>query len=483
MPELQTLPLAAAPQGDEARLLVPCIVKGKVRFGTDIEHKSRARSTPVFLPEVSLDEMVWLRKDPPPAYDTPIDEIIDFLVEVGERLDFDRNPYFAEALDHMVHFSPLDRRVLENAYREVPLSFQREGLIAEVEQSLGSRDVLDGWVARNAHVPSIEVRAVPPRIVHVLAGNAPLVAAFTVVRAALTKGVHLLKLPSNDMFSATAILRTMADVDPNHPTTRSFSACYWAGGETRTESTIYRSQFFDKVVVWGGEAAVKNVVQFTGPGLEMISFDPKVSGSFIGREAFASPDTVREVARLAAADTIAAGQGACASSRFHYVEGTEEEVDSYCEELVRAMGVDTYYGPGQSNLLPPPDVREEVDMLRDLEPAFRVFGKYDGNGVAVRSDEPVSFHPNGKLVNVVRMNDIRDAIRYVSVATQSVGVYPESLREAISDGLANGGVQRIAPLGGVFARGGIAGLPHDAMMPLNRFMRWVFREQCASATT
>jgi hypothetical protein len=36
----------------------------------------------------------------------------------------------------------------------------------------------------------------------------------SIVRGALTKGVHLLKLPSNDLFSATAILRAMAAVAP-----------------------------------------------------------------------------------------------------------------------------------------------------------------------------------------------------------------------------------------------------------------------------
>ena len=45
------------------------------------------------------------------------------------------------------------------------------------------------------------------------------------------QGRALLELPSNDMWTATAILRTMADIDPRHPTTRSFAAVYWKGGD------------------------------------------------------------------------------------------------------------------------------------------------------------------------------------------------------------------------------------------------------------
>ena len=57
-----------------------------------------------------------------------------------------------------------------------------------------------------------------------MAGNAPSVAALTIVRAALSKGVHLLKLASNDLFTPVAILATMAQIDPQHPVTRSFTA-------------------------------------------------------------------------------------------------------------------------------------------------------------------------------------------------------------------------------------------------------------------
>ena len=454
------------------RLEVPHFIKGKVQYGAEVEQRSRAQSTPVFTPKINLDDLVWRRHEPTPAFDTPINHILDFLVEVGEALDFDKNIYLQEAVEKMGHFSPLDPRVLENSYRDIRYMFTREGMIAEVEQTLGSLDVLDGWIARNPYQPEARVRAVPPRMVHILAGNAPVVPPITIVRGALTKGVHLLKLPSNDMFTATAILRTMADVDPNHPTTKSFTAAYWRGGDEHVESSIYRSQYFDKIVVWGGEAAVRHVVKYVGPGLEMISFDPKVSISMIGNAAFDSADTVADVAARAAEDVIGWNQDACSASRFHYVEGSVEQADAYCEALVKAMGVDTRYGPGKSNLIPPPDIREQLDMLQNLEPIYRLFGKYDGNGMAIRSDDPVSFSPTGKLVNVVRVDNLADAVKNVTVATQTVGIYPKEARIALRDSLASCGAQRLVNLGEV-NNGRFGGTPHDAGMPLNRFMRWV----------
>jgi hypothetical protein len=456
-------------------ILIPHVTRGEVRIAADVEHRSRSQSARVATPRIILDELVWPRHEPVPALDLPIMQIIDFLAELGQRLAFDRNVYLQEALEQMTQFSTLDSRVLENCYRDIAGLFEREAVIAEAEQSLGTLDVLDGWVARNPLYPQCRIRAIPPRLVHVLAGNAPIVPPISIVRGAISKGVHLLKLPSNDMWTASAILRTMADIDPRHPTTRSFAAVYWKGGDTAIESALYRSQYFDKIVVWGGEAAVRHVLKYVGPGLEMLSFDPKVSISMIGCEAFASSEMTAEIARRAADDVIGLNQDACSASRFHYVEGSIEQVDAYCGKLVEAMSRDTRYGPGDSKLLPPRDVCEQLDMMHNLEPIFRLFGQYDGRGLVIRSEEPVSFSPSGKLVNVVRVTRLEEAVQYCTVATQTVGVFPPARRISLRDALASAGAQRIVALGEVNS-GGFGGKPHDAGWPVHRFMRWVSEE-------
>jgi hypothetical protein len=455
-----------------AALQVPQVIRGETLFGTEVEHRSRATNSAVVTARLNLDDLVWPRSELTPAFHTPIAEIIDFLVETGVRLDFDRNPYLQDALEHMAQFNSLGRRVLENSYRDMAGLFLRDGIVAEAERSLGDLRVLEGWPSINPG-RNTRVRACPPRLVHILAGNAPIVPPITIIRGALSKGAHLLKMPSNDMFTATAILRTMAEIDPSHPVVQSFAAVYWRGGDERTESALFRSQYFDKIVVWGGDAAVRHALKYVGPGFEMISFDPKVSISLIGREVFASEAGVAEAARRAAVDTLAFNQDACTSSRYHFVEGSVEQVDAYCEQLVAAMGVDVRYGMGPGGPVPPADTLEAVDMLSYLEPLYRVFGKADGAGMAVRSDEPVDFHPSGKLVNVVRVDDLADALPHVTVATQTVGVFPPGRRKALRDRLASAGVQRITTLG---SEEGFGGVPHDASWPLHRFMRWVLDE-------
>ncbi|MDB5686536.1 MAG: long-chain-fatty-acyl-CoA reductase [Rhizorhabdus sp.] len=458
------------------RILVPHVIKGETIIEAQVEHHSRATGDVVMTPGLDLDSLVWRRSEPGPAFDTPIAEIVDFLVEVGKALDFDRNLHLQEAAARNVVFGTLGPRILENCYRDIARFFDREGIEAEAEASLGALDAIDGWQRRMVRGRPVDIRAFPPRIVHILAGNAPIVPPITIVRGALSKGVHLLKMPSNDMFTATALLRTMADVGPNHPVTRSFSAAYWRGGDANIESHIFRSQYYDKLVVWGGDAAVRHAMKYVAPGFEVVSFDPKVSISLVGQEAFASDVALADAAANGAADVVAFNQDACSCARFQFVEGDTDQVDLYCEKLIEAMGRESRYGAGPDGPTPPPPVLEELDMLDMLDPIYRVFGKPDGRGMVVRSSEPVSFNPGGKLVNVVEVNKLSDAIQHVTVATQSVGVYPPARIAEVRDALAGAGVQRITALGGIMA-GRFGGTPHDGGWPLHRMMHWVVAEE------
>lgn len=456
---------------DPGRPVPVChVVKGETVVGDAREFgRADARFT---TPALALDQLVWSRQEPLPALDVPLSEIMDLLVETGEWLRKDPHGLMAEALEHSVRTSPLPRSVLERSYRDLGRPFNRRSMEFQVEHELGGPEVLDGW-REITDAPSgrkARIRAFPPRLVHIVAGNAPGVSSMSVIRAALTKGVHLFKLPSNDLFTATAILRTLAAVAPGHPVTRSFSAVYWRGGDEAVEEALLRPQFFDKIVAWGGEGALRSAQKYVGPGLELVAFDPKTSMSLIGHEAFDSEETLREVAERAAVDITLMNQQACASSRFQFVEGSEEEVDRYCALLHARLAVERPTCSATAAPVPS-DLRDEIDSLRGMESLYRVWGGYQGDGIVIRSDEPVDFHPDGRIVNVVPVRALSDGVRFANVATQTVGVYPGERKAEVRDALAGAGVQRVVALSGA---GQVeAGLPHDGFRPLQRFVRWV----------
>jgi hypothetical protein len=452
---------------ESAAVRIPHVVKGELITGSEVMHAGGAFCTPA----LDLDELVWSRSEPLPLTDVPVSEIIELLGAVGEHLRTDPLGLLAEALQTLIPTSPYDARILENSYADIWRILSPDRLQIQLDSELGGADVVDGWRRiQSADGKSGAVRAFPTRIVHVLAGNAPGVAAMTLARGALMKGVHLLKMPSNDLLTATAVLRALAAVAPDHPLTRSFSAVYWRGGDAQVESVLFRPQFFDKLVAWGGESAIRNAVKYVGPGFELVAFDPKNSISMIGREVFNSDETIAEVASLAAADSVPYNQEACSSSRFHFVEGSTEQIDLYCAQLVDELRKERR---STSAKVPPMDAeaRNEVASLRALEPMYRVFGSDDGTGLVVRSDEPVGFFPSAKTVNVVEVESLKDALKYINVATQTVSVFPTERKLELRDALATAGVQRVVAIGGSAAM--LPGLAHDGFFPLHRFVRWV----------
>jgi len=453
-------------------ITVPHVVRGETIQGGDVEHGSgEARFA---TPKLDLEQLVWSRLEPGPAFDVPLAEIIELLVATGAAVRDDAGGVLAEALEENARTNPLDRGVLERQYETLSAIFDGDRLRFQVERELGGADLVDGW--RPVHVPDgrrCALRAFPPRLVHVMAGNSPGVAAGTIARGALTKGVHLLKLPSNDLFTVTALLRIMAALAPGHPLVQSFSAVYWRGGDEDVESVLFRPQFFDKLVAWGGESAIRSAVRYIGPGFELVAFDPKSSISLIGREAFASEDALADAASRAAVDATWLNQQACVASRFMYVEGTTDDADRFCAALLPELGVDRFAASAIGPSLPSA-LREDIEALRTLEPIYRLFGSFDARGIVIRSDEPVDFHPDAQVVHVVPVDSLVDAVRFANVSTQTVGVYPTDRTVEVRDGLASAGTQRVVSLG----RAGTMppGLAHDGFIPLHRFMRWVNEE-------
>ncbi|HTH26892.1 MAG TPA: acyl-CoA reductase [Sphingobium sp.] len=459
----------------ESVIPVPHFIRGQVVFGDEVRHRSRDRGADFGTPAIDLNAVALPRTETPPLYDVKLSEIIEFLVETGKRLRLDDNVYLQEALERVVVTNPLPRRVVEIMFNSAGNFLNGDFLMASVQSNFADTAVLDGWIERTDIMGNRgAIRACPPRLVHMLAGNSPTGCVSSIAQGALVKAINLFKMPSSDPFSCVAVLRTMADIDANHPVVRSMSAIYWRGGDESLERTIYRPQYFDRIVAWGGGDAIDNVIRYLGPGLQLVSFDPKSSISMVGPEGFESDEVIAQIAEQAAADVTIYNQEACLASRFIFVEGERAGIEKFCAKLQERLGVDRDYASAVAPPLPA-DLREEIEMMQVMGgDDYKVWGKCDGRGMVILTDEPVSFHPTGKTSNVVHVKSLDDAVRYVNVATQTIGIYPPETKARMRDTLARSGAQRVVRLGS--ARKHVLGSPHDAMYPLQRFVHWMSDE-------
>jgi hypothetical protein len=282
---------------------VPLIIRGEVIEDYEVEHRDGGLGRSFLTPNVAkyVDRMV--AKSAAALYDLytiSFDEICDYLGELGQRLDLDKNSYWREAFEVSCHASNISRPVLEAVYRNSPAVFDpaRVREVAEVRIDI---PFLEGWVrTRLDDGRALDVRAMGSRSAHVIAGNVPYVAVSTMMRCALTRNDAIVKVPSNDPLTMVAIARTMIDMAPSHPITRHLTVGYWKGGDEAIESRIYQPQHIEKLVAWGGQSSIRHIAKYMQPGIDLLTLDPKLSTTMIGREGLADEATMRAVAMRAA---------------------------------------------------------------------------------------------------------------------------------------------------------------------------------------
>jgi hypothetical protein len=203
----------------------PFFARGALVEGHDAIHRSRDLGVDFATPRIDLDRLVHPRTEVPPLLNVPLAEIIDFLVETGQRMSDPDNPFMRDCVDRMSATHILPRSVLENQVKGAAAYLDKRLLNTVVEQNFANPKALDEWVPRQDYTGRRSfVRAFAPRLVHVLPGNSPGVAVKSIAQGALVKAINLFKMSSSDPFTTVAILRTMADIDRNHPKVRYMSA-------------------------------------------------------------------------------------------------------------------------------------------------------------------------------------------------------------------------------------------------------------------
>jgi len=417
-------------------------------------------------------------------YDLRFADVLDYIERLGSRLRLADNTYLQEALQASCLTSSLTPPLLRKSYESLPNLFNRQAAHEIADHTVGI-DHLEGWVQKTLNDGrKVSIRAFGSRALHIIAGNSPIIAALSILRNLITRGDAIIKSPSNDPFTAVAIARTMIDMDAAHPLTRHLSVAYWKGGDEAVEQKLYQPRNIEKIVAWGGFASVKHVTKYIQPGLELISLDPKRSVSIIGPEALADESVMREVARRLATDIGAMNQEGCVNARVIYVLSGSDEAGlakldrlgelTYAAIMALPAGVSTQ--PKEMNA----DLRALLGAARLNDEYYHVIGGMRDEGAIIVSHvtEPVDFSASlsKRIANLVPVDAIEEVFAVVDAYTQTVGIYPESLKTALRDRLALYGAQRFTSLG--YAAAATVAAPQDAIESTRELCKWIVCEDC-----
>jgi len=422
-------------------------------------------------------------------YTLSFNDILDYAEALGERLEFHSNPYLQEACELSYLTAPVTPSMVKGSYMGLRHMLTRESVTEQVENSVGVK-YLEGWVKqRLIDGTELDVRCFGARTLHIVAGNATGLSLLTILRNMVLRSDAIIKAPSNDPFTALAIARTMVEMAPDHPLTKHLSVAYWKGGDQAFEERLYQPQNLEKIVAWGGYASMKHVTRYIQPGLELISLDPKRSASIIGKGAFDSEASMREAALRLASDIGALNQKACVCARVVYVQsGTDDaglaKLNTFGRYVYDAMQT----LPNTLSTAPKrydQGLKAEVDALRLDDEWYQVIGGQDGEGAVICSQIPeaVSFAArlDDRTANLVPVDELNEMMDAVDAYTQTVGVYPENVKEQLKDILPLYGAQRIVSLG--YAAGLKWAGPQDSIEPLRRMGKWIVNQIASPETT
>ena len=265
----------------------PLIIRGEV-FEGGVEFAGRRGEAKFVTPDVR-DYLDRLPLSAPSAmsdlHSISFEDILDYLEKLGGRLDIHSNPHLQAAYELSREASGLSDSILRAQYQGLPHLFRRDVVREGAENTVGV-DYLEGWVPQPAAPDSPTttlIRAFGSRAVHIIAGNSPMIGVMTIIRNAITRSDAIIKTPSNDPLTATAIARTMIELDPDHPLTHHLSVAYWKGGDTVVESSLYDPRKIEKIIAWGGFDSIRHITKYLQPGIDLITQDPKLSGTIIGK--------------------------------------------------------------------------------------------------------------------------------------------------------------------------------------------------------
>jgi len=185
-----------------------------------------------------------------------------------------------------------------------------------------------------------------------------------------------------------------------------------------------------------------------------------------------------------ACDVGVANQEGCTSARVIYVlSGTDKTGVANANrlgELIYEAMVDLPPFISTKPKVVNRELLEHVDASRLLDDWYHVIGGEDGEGAIIISqfDEPVDYSAmlSGRIANVVPVDDLEKVTDAVNAYTQTIGIYPESLKQELRDRLPLFGAQRLTSLG--YASSVSVAMPQDAIEPIRRMCKWIVDEQC-----
>lgn len=347
-------------------------------------------------------------------------------------------------------------------------SLEREELLKKVHTELGeepfSWKTVDDGIEEKDHPLGV--------ILHIGAGNALGLSAFSVLEGLLTGNINILKLPENEGGISSRILMRLAEIEP-----RLKPYIYVLDVSSRDREVIGKLvKIADAIVVWGSDEAVSAIRQLAPPSMPLIEWGHRLSFAYFTKK----KDNEEDLQGLAR-DICTTDQLYCSSPQCVFYEAdSPEELDGFASRLAEHIERESLKYPPAAKpinlqaqitlaqqLVKMEEILHEKRLITDREGQFSVMVDYNTElrtSPLFRNIWAMAVY-RGELLNLLSVH--RGHLQTVGLSCN------EDELEELSKVFYTAGVNRITQCGYMSVT--YSGEPHDGIYAMGRYVRKVNR--------
>ncbi|MFL0246096.1 acyl-CoA reductase [Candidatus Clostridium stratigraminis] len=309
-------------------------------------------------------------------------------------------------------------------------------------------------------------------IMHIGAGNALGISAFSVIEGLMTGNINILKLPDNEGGISSKILLRLAEIEP-----RLKPYIYVLDVSSRNQEVINRLvEIVNAVVVWGTDEAITAIRHLSPPYLPIIEWGHRLSFAYFTKHGHDEKD-LQGLAR----DICQTDQLYCSSPQCVFYETDKvKEIDEFADRLSQSIkSVGTKYPAATRQI----DVQAQITLTHELIKTEEILkekrlitNSEKDYGIMIDYKAELKASPLFRNIWVmpIRRKELLSMLRLHKGYLQTVGL---SCSNDELDELSNifyaAGVTRLTSCG--YMSVNYSGEPHDGVLALQRYVKRVNR--------
>jgi hypothetical protein len=406
-------------------------------------------------------------------------DIVDVLDRAARKWLDPAYPPRREAITEIAFITGFSPPMVAHAIEEEQVSSLGPHLLEALRNELGDPEFLDGF-RPNRRSGGLSRAYGPGLVGAIFSSNIPALPHLEIMRSFLVKSACLGRVSAGEPIFLRRYAETLHDLDPELASC--LAIVYWERGDDAVERIFLGA--IDHIVAYGGDAQIHRLMAARPPALEGTWHGHRLGFTYVTREALATGQDLRKLARSICYDFTIFDGFACLCPQVVFVEDSgdaspralaslcAEEMDRWARKLP----------PRRLDLAEASRKRTFTELCLISDTTEVIAAPSDGSYLvtleAMQRFEPSSGERHLRIAPVCGRADLvrlvgslpRRYLQCAAIATGGAAALHRELREL----LASWGVTRIVPPG-------IMGRPsmmwhHDGVACLGRMVTWCDHE-------